>query len=141
MRFSAKQSFLAPEKAKPEFDLFCFPVAPPPTHLGSYPALFLSDVREYSGGCWPLAYRKRFSHWRRQSCDATAETDWTIFLTLSIGHHAKFDVFASNFLTLASKNLKPPCLCENPVSLTLSIVCHVKFDTPASKNLMLALPV
>ncbi len=59
----------------------------------------------------------RFSHRSmtpRQNFYVTPGTDWTIFSTLSIGHHVKFDTLASKSLTPASKSLTPPCLCENP---------------------------
>ena len=41
--------------------------------------------------------------------DAGPGTDCTIFFTLSIARHVKFDTHASTILT-------PPCLCENPQS-------------------------
>ncbi len=33
----------------------------------------------------------------RQRFDAVPGTDWTIFMTLSIGHHVKLDACASKF--------------------------------------------
>ncbi len=42
---------------------------------------------------------------QHQKFDATAETDWTVFLLLSIERHVEFDARASKFLTAASKIL------------------------------------
>ncbi len=54
---------------------------------------------------------------QHQDFDTMPGMDWTILLwhSLSIGHHVKFD--ASIFLTPVSKNLMPPCLCENSMCL------------------------